>query len=154
MPTLFIIKVLVHKNIVGEIDDYLCQTCMDLRSVFEPVIIHQLYVLLTLSARLLEWIRYLVCVWTNIPLCAAVWRTHYLAVCEYMYHGVAPEQKSQPCDYVYWFVICLKIPLLLLQEVFTRQVWLSLKLIILMEKWTPVKHSVWLQQFGQIWAAA
>ena len=31
---------------------------MDLRSNFEPIITHQLHVLLTLSALLLEWIRY------------------------------------------------------------------------------------------------
>ena len=39
---------------MGEIEDFLYQQGMDLRSEFEPIIMHQLRVLLTLSALLLE----------------------------------------------------------------------------------------------------
>ena len=51
----FIIKLLAHKNRRNRW--FLYQKCMDLRSDFELMILHQRHVFLTLNALLLEWIR-------------------------------------------------------------------------------------------------
>ena len=47
----FIIKLLKHKNRRSR---FLYKKCIDFRSDFEPIIMHQLHVLLTFSALLLE----------------------------------------------------------------------------------------------------
>ena len=54
-PPHFIIKLLAHKNRSNRW--HMDKKCMDLRSGFELIIMHQFHVLVMLSAQLLEWIR-------------------------------------------------------------------------------------------------
>ena len=64
----FIIKLLAHKNRWNWWSSY--QKCMDLRSDSELIIMHQLYVLLTLNAALLlEWTQCSkrLIVWSGLP---------------------------------------------------------------------------------------
>ena len=59
---------------------YLCQKCMDLRSDFETIIMHQIRILLMLSALLLERIRYLhpPCEATSLPVYHPPEATHLM----------------------------------------------------------------------------